>query len=363
MEKLDLTKFNEKLRNYALEIINIYENFSFSNLKQHVSLVKKAPTGIYDSEYFEYPAVYSLLAYGIEGLDALYELSLCGHSVSGYWISSDALMVAAIQKSDIAISNIFLTQTYINDESFCKLIAIVQKNCKDKEISDYAKYLLSKLINTYISNPDHRNELGKILIKTEIALGKSCEEGRNLIIEYISKASLNLSEEICDNLDTLVKQDLNENEYQSYFQKFPTLLDPMASSIISTQNLGEIWKTDFVIKRLDDEYIFVEIEKPRDTLFTLYPHPTNSLSHAIGQVLNWQIWIEDNIAYAHLHGFPGIHFPKGIIIIGRDKDMTTEQIRFLKCLNDNLYPRIIIFTYDNIISNARNIIKNLTLKI
>jgi len=106
----------------------------------------------------------------------------------------------------------------------------------------------------------------------------------------------------------------------------------------------------------------VEIEKPRDNPCTNYPHPSGPLSHALGQVLNWFAWVEDNIAYAQSHGFPAIHSPRGVVVIGRNADLTPLQLRLLKALNDNLHPRIRIDTYDDVLMNARNIIRNLTAK-
>ena len=117
---------------------------------------------------------------------------------------------------------------------------------------------------------------------------------------------------------------------------------------------------DFVIRRLDDEYILVEIEKARDRPFTDYPQPSAPLSHALGQVFQWFSWVEDNIAYAQTHGFPGIHTPIGIVVIGRNADLDKEQRRMLKQMNDLLYPRIRIMTYDDVIASARHVLNNLT---
>jgi hypothetical protein len=86
------------------------------------------------------------------------------------------------------------------------------------------------------------------------------------------------------------------------------------------------------------------------------------LSHAIGQVTNWFIWVEDNIAYAQSHGFPGILNPRGIIVIGRRKDLTPSQTRMLSELNDLLNPRVQVVTYDDVIQSALNVLKNLTSK-
>jgi hypothetical protein len=114
------------------------------------------------------------------------------------------------------------------------------------------------------------------------------------------------------------------------------------------------------VRRFDGEYIFVEIEKPRDRIFTDYPQPSAALSHALAQVLSWFSWVEDNIAYAQSHGYPGIHSPRGLVIMGRAGEMSDRQKRMLKQLNDLLHPRIRIATYDEIVQGARNVLTNLT---
>jgi hypothetical protein len=185
-------------------------------------------------------------------------------------------------------------------------------------------------------------------------------EGQSLLLELTRDAKLQLHDLICGNLERLIAQDLPERVFQGFLETHPTVLDPAACEVVPRQNLAELWRTDFVVRRLDDRYIFVEVEKPQDRLFTQYPQPSTALSHALGQVLSWFTWVEDNIAYAHAHGFPGTHAPQGIIVIGRKNDMNADQLRMLKMLNDILAPRIVVLTYDDVLENARNVVRNLT---
>jgi hypothetical protein len=129
---------------------------------------------------------------------------------------------------------------------------------------------------------------------------------------------------------------------------------------VPLQHLAEVHDTDFVIRRLDDEYTLIEIEKAKDKPFTEYPQPSASLSHGLAQVFQRFTWVEDNIAYAQSHGFPGIHTPKGIVVIGRNADLNAKQRRMLSQMNDLLYPRIRIMTYDDVITSARHVLDNLT---
>ena len=157
----------------------------------------------------------------------------------------------------------------------------------------------------------------------------------DLILRLVVQGSLNLNELMSEEFRLLIDQDLNEAVYQEFLSTHPALIDPLASTIVDRQALAEIWKSDFVIRRLDNEYVFVELEKPRDNPCTNYPQPSAALSHAIGQVINWFVWVEDNIAYAQSHGFPGILNPRGVVVIGRRQDLAPAQARMLSALTSS----------------------------
>jgi hypothetical protein len=181
-----------------------------------------------------------------------------------------------------------------------------------------------------------------------------------MISDIMSTATLSISDELCDEAEDLIRQNLLERPYQEFFEKNPSLLDPLASTVVPRQVLADMWKTDFVIKRFDEQYLFVELEKPRDVLFTAYPQPSPALAHALGQVLSWFAWVDDNVDYAQKHGFPHIHKPRGLIVIGRDASLSNEQRRMLRTINDLVDHRIQIHTFDEVVRNARNVVRNLT---
>ncbi len=193
--------------------------------------------------------------------------------------------------------------------------------------------------------------------------GEAEDRGTDLFLRLVVQGSLTLNELMCEELQVLIDQALPERAYQEFLSTHPAFIDPLASSVVDRQVLGEVWKSDFVIRRLDNEYVFVEIEKPSDLPFTDYPQPSGSLSHAIGQVVNWFIWVEDNIAYAQSHGFPGILNPQAIIVIGRRPSLSLPQTRMLASLNELLLPRIKIVTYDDLLHSAHSILANMANKV
>jgi Domain of unknown function (DUF4263) len=212
--------------------------------------------------------------------------------------------------------------------------------------------LLGDTIRAIVTDPKRRHEITTFI--------GTFDTNEDLVWDLLTKSVLNLTNADLQRLQELVDQDLDEREYQHFLESHPVILDPVASSIVPRQRLAEVHGTDFVIRRLDDEYTLVEIEKARDQPFTEYPQPSAPLSHALAQVFQWFSWVEDNIAYAQTHGFPGIHMPKGIIIIGRNAGLDAPQRRMLKQMNDLHYPRIRILRYDDVIASARHVLNNLT---
>ena len=74
--------------------------------------------------------------------------------------------------------------------------------------------------------------------------------------------------------------------------------------------------TDFVLRRLDNEYVLVEIEKPHDKLFGRGSDFSSKFTHAFGQILGFQEWVDENPAYARKF-MPGIPPPRGLPVLGR----------------------------------------------
>ncbi|HHV63162.1 MAG TPA: DUF4263 domain-containing protein [Firmicutes bacterium] len=86
--------------------------------------------------------------------------------------------------------------------------------------------------------------------------------------------------------------------------------------------------TDFVIQRINNEYIVVELESSTDRLFTQKGSLTSGLTEATGQVRDFQSWITDNLAYAQTK-LPGIRHPEGLIVLGRRDELDDSMSKRL----------------------------------
>lgn len=357
-ESLDLSKFPPKVRLVAEHLRDLFTNFNVGRLREQASMLPQIPDGIGDVEHLQQPAAYSLIAYGIPGLQELYEWSL-RDPVEAAHLAGQVLLAVALQDEVRVRLHFYFAHRYLSEGAYRNLVDRMTAACRDRGICSEAKRLVSKLLNHYASDSTRRHDLGMILSGLTFAQ-KADSPASKLVWEIMATATLQVSEELCNEAADLVQRDLNETEYQNFFELHPALLDPLAASVVPRQALAEMWKTDFVVRRFDDQYVFIELEKPRDPLFTAYPQPSAVLSHALGQVFSWFAWVEDNIAYARDHGFPSIHTPRGLVVIGRDSALVADQRRMLRSMNDLLSHRIFIWTYDELIRNARSVVKNLT---
>lgn len=185
----------------------------------------------------------------------------------------------------------------------------------------------------------------------------SIEFMRSVVFALFAEPAIKITNRLINFLENLVNEKHREEEYQKFLTKHPVFIDPLASEVIPKQKLGIEHITDFVIRRLDNEYILVEIEKPQDAIFTGGNDFTSKFTHAYGQILDFQEWVDVHSEYARSL-MPGIVSPKGVLIIGMRKDLPQVQIEKLKRFSINSRS-IEIFTFDDLINKSKDLYRNI----
>jgi hypothetical protein len=180
---------------------------------------------------------------------------------------------------------------------------------------------------------------------------------RSWFFEVIGESSIRITRRLIGEFERLVKGQFPERTYQQFLAANPVFIDPLAATVIDRQKLGLEHITDFVIRRLDNEYILVEIEKPQDNLFTANNDFTADFVHAFGQVIDFQEWVDSHAEYAR-HLMPDISSPRGMLVMGRKQNLTPEQAAKLKryCINSR---SIEVLTYDDLAKRARVLYENI----
>jgi Domain of unknown function (DUF4263) len=177
------------------------------------------------------------------------------------------------------------------------------------------------------------------------------------VLDILAESRIRISPSVLSGFRDLIDRCEPEERYQQFLAEHPVFLDPLASVVIRKQKLGIEYVTDFVVRRLDDKYILVEIEKPEDLLFTKGDDFTASFTHAVGQVLDFQQWVDLNGAYAG-RLMPNISSPRGLVIIGRSQALTPHQKNKLHRFNINS-SAVSVLTYDEIAAQAERLYENI----
>ena len=277
------------------------------------SAVREAPGMIYPA------AILEALWYAAQGFDLL-ETEDVRHA----GIFSDRLLPETISAAQVAFQDL-ITECRMN------------------------QFLFDRLIHFLYQGNSNAGNHGK----------PHLDRFRQSVFQVFAESSIKITRRVVDDFEQLVNDDLLEKPYQDYLAQHPVLIDPLAAQVIDRQRLGLELTTDFVIRRLDNEYILVEIEKPRDPIFTSKNDLTSQFHHAFEQVLGFQAWVNKHSDYAQ-HHMPGISCPRGLLVIGR-RNLTVEQSDKLRqyCLNSQ---SVSVITYDDLIERARILYANIYIR-
>lgn len=161
-------------------------------------------------------------------------------------------------------------------------------------------------------------------------------------------------------LDELVRL-LNgpEEPAHQFLKQHPEIISPTHTAAWSKLPLGNR-VTDFVFREPSNDYVLVEIESPLRELFRKDGQQRQELTHAFNQIIDWRIFIEDNLQRVQEEiGLLGISSnPRSLIVIGRSADLTEEDRRKLSTLQGQI-PRLRILTYDELILSSKAMAENL----
>jgi len=157
--------------------------------------------------------------------------------------------------------------------------------------------------------------------------------------------------------DALLKSSPKEENIQQFLAENQTLLHPVAVQLSPKVALGTEYVTDYAIELTERRYILVEIEQSNHSLFNRKGDPSAALTHARRQVEDWREWIEEHGEYAR-HTLPDIGDPECWVVIGRGHVLSENNRRSLRRMNKET-PRIRVMTYDDLLDEARQHLRNL----
>jgi hypothetical protein len=225
--------------------------------------------------------------------------------------------------------------------------------------SEAARRALSDHMAEALVNPRFFTDIGGWLQKLSLLSDADPlqDEAAADVASLLGEASIRLSPSILGDYAALIAAEPREELVQQFLTAHPALLDPLAASVFPKHRLGTEYATDFAVRRHDDRWLLVEIEKPQDSVFTAQDNFSAPFTHAYGQVLDFQRWVDDDVAYAR-SAMPGIVVPRGLLVIGRRAGMTERQQKKLAQLVSNS-ARIDVLTFDDLLRQATVVYDNL----
>lgn len=237
-------------------------------------------------------------------------------------------------------------------------------NCKitiDDEMIEEAKKIVRELMLSQATDIRLREKLIQNLTFDFILRGKEAEQLPTVeyFLEAFTDTRLVINATLIDEFKHLLDSSPDrEEELHQFLFNHPIFLDPLAVEIRSKHELGSEFITDFVIKRINNEYVLVEIEKSNDRLFTQKGIFHSELTEAMAQIRDFQSWIHDNIAYAR-EKLPGIRRPEGLLVIGRRIGLNQDLEKKLDEENFSRRGHLKIVTFDDLLGQAQVIYKNI----
>ena len=185
------------------------------------------------------------------------------------------------------------------------------------------------------------------------------------MVEATAERPLQALENIITEFETLIAKE-NVDEVRDILpflakQAHWVMLSPTARQVWPEKMLGNKWRVDFVVRESDDRYVATEIESPKKRLYKTGDNvdPYAEWTHAEQQVRDYCNFIDNNRDYVEREeGLPGIHKPRGVVVIGRRETLTDEGKRKLAERNaDN--GRFRAVTFDDLLDQARTVLLRL----
>ncbi len=162
-----------------------------------------------------------------------------------------------------------------------------------------------------------------------------------------------------DQFEALIRSSAgDEPAFQGFLEAHPQLLDPAAMMVWAQPNIVGAKSPDFVVRRIDNTYLVVEIEVPGKMLVTGGLQLSAEATHAVMQALDYRSFLGRRFELARAH-FPEFQEPECLVIIGLERDLTDDQRAALSRANAG-YHGLRVVGFDWVLQRASAVARNVT---
>ena len=289
------------------------------------------------------PAAFALLAFGARGLCALREMA--ERSPTSKNVSLCLANLAAVAAGSLPFMSFTTDEPLIRGVS----LAVAQQENRDMARAELRDYVLG-----IADESDAISAVGTQLSRTGWgeAAGVAAElfgalAARNLVV---SPGTLRAYENLMQSAPD------NEPAFHDFFERHPQLLEPTVADVWSKPNLSGARQPDFVIRRMDDSYLIIEIESPGKPLMTNANQLSALATQAIAQATGYRAFLIERYPLARDH-FPRFTDPDCLVVIGSEATLTAEQRNALQ-LDNRSRANLRVVGFDWIASRAHTIFRN-----
>lgn len=301
---------------------------------------------VYD-EYLANPAIAFMAAWGLDGLNIIADRAFNGpHSASALCVLCAIAQGRCPDEEDtmfISARDCALLDYEVTNEVSKEALKLVRAGILDQiaDLNGKKRFLWS---------------LSFLSIPTE---GQGLKTQLEFYIDLLVDSHLLINQSILNQFELLLQSNpRREEDIQSFLTQHPVLIDPFVTELRSKHQLGNDFITDYVIRRINNDYVLIEIEKSTDKIFTQDGNFTSTLTKATSQVRDFQAWVSENISYAQKK-LPNIRRPEGMVIIGRSLDLNNIDRKRLEEENFSRRGHIRILTFDDLLDQAKAVYSNL----
>ncbi|WP_336233063.1 Shedu anti-phage system protein SduA domain-containing protein [Thalassospira sp. CH_XMU1458] len=291
------------------------------------------------------PAMACLLFWGQRGVDQIRQVCLETPRIK---VISPAISLLLGISMNVELSKLTL---FIYDED---LLAKLEKSVVSSNLAEYCEDCLSEIILN-LEDEDIIFALGTLMHR----VGMMEPSIFQVFMNGLSARWLGFGARAISEYEGLLREERdNEPAFHSFFENHPTFLDPLAIEVWSKPDFHGFLEPDFVVRRGDDSYLVIEIEKPSKMLITQSGQISAAATQAEKQVLDYKRFITQRLQEMNNH-FPNIDEPDCLVVIGMESSLSASQKESLRLVNlSNVKLKIVGF--DHLMQRAKTLIKNVT---
>jgi len=303
------------------------------------------------NRYVKFPAGVALLAWGDDGLKAMLESAIGKPTVKNRVYAAQILSELAAGDGVVEIAGTTI-QNYQAAKPWLDLV--VASNKDPLSFAKVARHALRELVLALEDEDDAVQMIGSQLSHAGLTgMDAAREAFHALAVRWLTVGApvITAYEQL------LVSAADDEPKLQSFFERFPQLLDPAATEIWSQPDIHGAKAPDFVVRRMDDSYLVIEIETPAKPLVTAALQLAAPATHAAAQVIDYREFLVERMQTVR-NIFPEFREPDCLVVVGMEAALDEGQ-RAALARENRARHRTQIVGFDWISRRARSVMGNI----